>query len=145
MLERSPVPEEVARWLLSQEAEQNESAAAIVAERVHRRLRAGLGVFLGPVGFDSLWARALSIAPPLRAGDGDEQDAAQMLRASNWPTALDGYSASEAHDVVLVAITSFIALLFTFIGAELGRRLIDQIWSEPPSHGSHTSSGEATV
>ena len=66
MVGTPPAPEALARWLLSTEAAGDPSpdARAAAAERVHLRLREGLIVFLGPTGFDSLWARALHLARP---------------------------------------------------------------------------------
>ncbi len=36
----------------------------------------------------------------------------------------------EACDILITPFASFISLLFTFIGEDLGFRLIDQVWPE---------------
>jgi len=59
-----PAPERLARRLLAYEAgaDQTSEELAAAAERTYDRLRARLTVFLGPHGFDSLWARAMLLA-----------------------------------------------------------------------------------
>ncbi len=149
MLDISPTPADLGRWLLSHEAVENESPAALVAaaDHAHARLRASLSVFLGQAGFDSLWARAQSLAQPSIASVGDSvaREAAHRLGALGWSATLNGRSVDETRDVVLAAFTSFITLLFTFIGAELGARLIYQAWLEPSLVAPDTFTGAATL
>jgi hypothetical protein len=113
----------LARWLLTHEAGDDPSpeALAAAAERVHVRLREGLIVFLGQSGFDSLWARAMHIARRV-----SERDAA------------------EAQEIPIAALASFITLLFTFVGAALGVRLIHHVWPELPVGGADMQTGEVT-
>ena len=142
-----PDPEELARWLLSHEAEEQASPAALVAaaERAHIRLRTSLSVFFGQTGFDSLWTRALSVAQPSSAGNAGVREAIQMLRTAEWPAAMNGRSLSETRDILIAAFTSFVALLLTFVGAELGARLIYQAWPEMPSDATDGPTGEAAT
>ncbi len=120
-----PDPDMVAQWLLLHEAEDHPSADALVttAARVHARLRVGLMVFLGPAGFDSLWTRALHVVqPPVPAS----------IRTGAGPVPLlplNDQAAMRDDDAV---VASFIALLFTFVGADLGVRLLHTIWPALP-------------
>ncbi len=114
------------------------------AERVHLRLRERLSVFLGPTGFDSLWSRAMNLAQrtfpaSVRAGEEDGNPLLPGLHVT-----VSGGTGDEIQDLLLAALTSFITLLFTFVGADLGFRLIHQSWPQflPAISGDHT--GAAT-
>src|SRR5688500_17140821 len=63
MVETPSIPQAVAQWIRLQAAgaDAGADALAAAAEAVQCRLRAGLTVFLGPTGFDSLWARAMHL------------------------------------------------------------------------------------
>ncbi len=137
-------PEEVTHWLLRHAVEGDESPAAFVAtaEAVHTRLRSGLSVFVGQSSFDAIWARAMvQVARSAAGGPGED---ALMLRASGWSDALSGRTVDELRSVVATAFTSFIGLLFTFVGAELGFRLLYQVWSELPHAQRAPAPGAAT-
>jgi hypothetical protein len=58
---------------------------------------------------------------------------------------LSGRPADEIHSVVAAAFTSFIGLLFTFVGAELGFRLLYQVWPELPLDPPRTATGDVTA
>jgi hypothetical protein len=75
------------------------------------------------------------------AGGGVGEDALR-LRASGWSDALSGRTPDEIRSVVVTAFTSFIGLLFTFVGAELGSRLLHQVWPELPLDALSTSTGD---
>ena len=145
MLRPPPDPEELARWLLSHDAEEQASSTALVAcaERAHIRLRASLSIFFGQAGFDSLWARALSLAQLSITDDAAAPEVARMLRTAEWTAVINRHTESETRDVVIAAFTSFVALLFKFVGAELGARLIYQAWSELPPDATGRSTGDA--
>ena len=137
-------PEAVARWLLRDAVERDESPAAFVttAEAVHTRLRSGLSVFVGQSSFDAIWARAvLQVARAAAEGAGED---ALMLRAPGWSDALSGRTVDEIRSVVAAAFTSFIGLLFTFVGAELGFRLLYQVWPELPLATPGAPAGDVT-
>ena len=137
-----PEPEALAHRLLHHMVEGDEGSAALVAASVaaHGRLRAGLSVFFGQVGFDALWARAMALVPQsVLAGVGVD---ALMLRSSDRPDVLSGRTQDELRSVVHAAFTSFIGLLFTFVGAELGSRLLHQVWPELPLDAPSTSTGD---
>ncbi len=141
-----PVPNQLAHRLLSHVAGGDESPVAYIAaaESAFTRLRAGLSVFFGQAGFDSLWARAMSVASrSVAEGDGAGEDAL-MLRAPGWSDALSGRNPNETRSIVVAAFTSFIGLLFTFVGAELGSRLLHQVWPELPLDEPSTSTGDVT-
>ncbi len=135
MVGMPPVPEAVARWLLAHEAAGNPSpeAVAAAAERVRGRLREGLSVFLGPTGFDSLWARAIHLA---------QQTSSEAANEGRDPSVARRHDGSEAHDALIAALTSFLTLLFTFVGAVLGVRLIRHVWPDMPWGEAGTPRGD---
>ena len=138
-------PEAVAHWLLRDAVVGDESPAAFVAtaEAVHTRLRGGVSVFVGQSSFDAIWARAmLQVARSAAGGRGED---ALMLRAPGWPDALSGRTLDELRTVVAAAFTSFIGLLFTFVGAELGFRLLYQVWPELPLDSPGAATGDVTA
>ena len=139
-----PVADVLAHQILRHASGADESPAAFLAaaESAHGQLRAGLAVFFGQAGFDALWVRALALASQSPAG-GDAAGAdALMLRAPDWPDALSGRTAHETRSVVVTAFTSFIDLLFTFVGVELGFRLLHQVWPELPLDTPGTRTGD---
>jgi hypothetical protein len=137
-------PEALAHLLLRHTVEGDQSPAAFVAmaESVHGRLRVGLSVFVGQSGFDAIWARAVSQVSRSEAGGAGED--ALVLRAPGWPEALRGRTPEEMRSVIVAAFTSFISLLFTFVGAELGFRLLYQVWPELPMDLPGTPTGDVT-
>jgi hypothetical protein len=138
---RPPTPaisEDLARWLLAYEAgaKPNTEELAAAGERVYHRLREHLAVLLGANGFDALWMRTIHLAQPkFRAEDDTAMAESFTTRASH---AYGLYAAVRGHDWaviqqnLVVAFASFITLLFTFIGEELGFRFIRQIWPDLP-------------
>ncbi len=142
----SVAPEDLTHWLLNSVAPNDETPAAFVAtaEVAHGRLRSGLSVFFGQAGFDSLWARAMSLASRSVAGGGGVGEDALRLRTPGWPSVLNGRNADETRSVVVAAFTSFIGLLFTFVGADLGFRLLHQVWPELPLDTLSMPTGDVT-
>jgi hypothetical protein len=122
----------VAHWLLAHEAGDVPRADvdATAADRVHAQLRTGLVVFLGSTGFESLWARAEHLAPP----------AVPPMRAAVIPP--DARDVDMDHAAVL---TSFITLLFTFVGTALGVRLLRQSWPALPLDAADLNTSDDTV
>ena len=135
-------PDDVTHWLLAAEGDQSPAAFLATAESVHARLRTGLSVFVGQSGFDAIWARAVLQVARSAAGAGED---ALMLRAPGWPDALSGRTVDEIRSVVAAAFTSFIGLLFTFVGAELGFRLLYQVWPELPLDPPGAVTGDVTA
>ncbi len=135
-------PEDVTHWLLAVEGDQSPAAFMATAEAVHTRLRTRLSVFISQSGFDAIWARAVSQAA--RSGAGGAGEDALMLRAPGWSDVLSGRTPDEMRSVVAAAFTSFIGLLFTFVGAELGFRLLYQVWPELPLDPPGTPTGDVT-
>jgi hypothetical protein len=135
-------PEDVTHWLLAAEGDQSPAAFMATAEAVHTRLRTRLSVFIGQSGFDAIWARAVSQAA--RSGAGGAGEDVLMLRAPGWSDVLSGRTPDEMRSVVAAAFTSFIGLLFTFVGAELGFRLLYQVWPELPLDPPGTPTGDVT-
>jgi hypothetical protein len=106
-------------------------ALAAAGERLYLRLRAHLAVLFGATGFDALWARAIHIAlRDLRPVDAPA--AAAPTSAYGLHAAVRGRDAAAVQQTLLAAFTSFISLLFTFIGEELGAHLIHQLWPDLP-------------
>lgn len=140
-----PAPEELANWLLHHASEGGQSPAdfVVVSESAYGRLRAELSIFFGQAGFDALWSRAMAL---LEHSVGTESVGVDTirLRTSGWSDALNGRPQEQQHSAVVAAFTSFISLLFTFVGAEIGSRLLHQAWPEllqaqrAPAAGSST-------
>ena len=142
-----PLSDKLARHLLRSEAGDHpspEELAAVTAE-AYTRLRARLAVFLGQQGFDALWRRAIHLARrEFHAWD----DAAGEEPSPTLPPGLYGAmlggDAAEAHARLIAAFSSFIALLFTFIGEDLGVRLIHQAWLDLPPDAADAHAKGAT-
>lgn len=126
-------PEAVAQWLLAHEAAAAPRAdgGATAAAQVHAQLRTSLVVFLGPTGFDSLWARAQHLAQP---------SVPARLGAAVLPP--DARATDTDHAAV---IASFITLLFTFVGVALGVRLLRQSWPALPLDAADLNTSDDTV
>jgi hypothetical protein len=142
-----PAPAELARWLLAAEAGAHPSPEALAAagERAYLRLRERLAVLLGATGFDALWARAMHMAQPkFRSGDGTAAEESFPPRASGLHTAMRGRDAAVVQHNLVAAFASFITLLFTFIGEELGFRFIRQIWLDLPPDAAESRVDGAT-
>lgn len=129
MLPASPA---IARWLLAHEAGGQPDGAALIAAaaEIHRQLRTSLQLVLGQTGFDSLWSRAMFLAEqslpvPAQPREVDSLALLPGLRARSSTLAHD-----QIESVLLAALSSFIGLLWMFVGAELGMRLIQQIWPD---------------
>lgn len=141
-MSRAVDPEEMARWLLRHAVLGDESPAVLVAaaRSVYSQLRTSLSIFFGQTGFDALWARALSDVLP-SVLEHTAQDA-QVVDASTWLDALGGRNIDEIHAVTTAALTSFISLLFAFVGPEIGYRLLEQAWPALLMHAPGTSTGD---
>jgi len=138
----SPAPEELAHTLLNHVVGNDEILAG--AESAHARLRADMSTFFGQAGFDALWARAVSLASRSGSGGAGVGKDGLRLGAPDWPAVLSGRRPDEVRSVVVATFTSFIDLLFTFVGAELGSRLLHQVWPELPLDEPSTSTGDVT-
>ena len=126
-----PAPAELARRLLTDEAGEHQSPeeVAAAAARAYERLRERLTVFLGQQGFDALWARAMHLAQrQFRSWDETAGAESPDTLPPGLHTAMRGRGSAEARDILIAAFASFIALLFTFIGEEVGFRFIRQLW-----------------
>lgn len=141
-----PAPEELVRRLLTYEAGEYQTSEelAAAAERTYLGLRERLTVFLGPHGFDSLWARAMLLAGQKLHVAGTEGDIAFQTQLPGTRAAVRERKPSEVYDMVIATFASFVALLFTFIGADLGFRLLLQAWPELLLDESNTQTGAAT-
>jgi hypothetical protein len=145
-----PVPEALARRLIANEAGEKTSPEELAAagESVYLRLRERLTILFGAAGFDALWARAMHLAQPrFLTTDGtpaDEAAAPHAPRAYGLYAAVRGRNSVAAQHNLVVAFASFISLLFTFIGAELGFRFMRQIWPDLPPDAAAARAEEAT-
>ena len=86
MFRTPPIPEELARWLLTHEAGPDASPEALVAaaEQLHVRLRQSLIVFLGQTGFDAMWTRAMDRARREVVWPGLETTGAATAPPQDW-------------------------------------------------------------
>jgi hypothetical protein len=146
----APAPDQLARWLLAYEAGAKKSPEELASagERAYLRLRKRLAVLLGATGFDALWARAMHLAKPqFHSGDdttANESLPTQTSRADGLHAAVSGHDSVVIQHNLVIVFTSFITLLFRFIGEELGLRFIRQIWSEFPLDAAASHAEEAT-
>ncbi|MBC8163925.1 MAG: hypothetical protein H7Z42_22175 [Roseiflexaceae bacterium] len=125
----NPKPEELARWLLTSAggAPHDLEELSMVAVDTYEQLRAHLATFLGFQGFDALWDRTLHLVR--RTFPWEHHDVIPATpSAHQLDLMLRGRDAAEAQAIVLAIFTQFLALLFTFIGAGLGLRLLQQHW-----------------
>jgi hypothetical protein len=144
-------PEAVARRLLAYEAGVKTSSEELAAagEHAYLLLRERLALVLGTAGFDALWARAMHLAQPkFRSMDDTaaqkESFPTQASRAYGLHAAVHGRNSDAVQHNLVAAFASFIALLFTFIGEELGLRFIRQIWPDLPPDAAASRAEEAT-
>jgi hypothetical protein len=144
-------PEALARGLLAYEASRKTSPEEFAAagEHAYLRLRERLALVLGTAGFDALWARAMRLAQlKFRSMDDtaaqEESLPTQASRAYGLHAAVHGRNSDAAQHNLVAAFASFIALLFTFIGEELGLRFIRQIWPDLPPDAAASRIEEAT-
>jgi len=125
--------QDLALGLLRREAAPNREAAglALALERTCARLRGRLVPLIGRIGFAALFRRALHLAqaesPELAALTVDEAGEPSIAGARAFAAAhTDDPDLVEAALATLLA--HFIALLDTFIGAALARRVIGEAW-----------------
>jgi hypothetical protein len=145
-----PTPEALARRLLAYEAGAKNSPEELAAagERAYLRLRERLAVLLGATGFDALWARAMHLAQrKFHSGNDTAAEESFPTRASHaygLHAAVRGRDSAVVQDNLVVAFASFIRLLFTFIGEELGLHFIRQIWPDLPPDAAESCAEGAT-
>jgi len=123
----SPVIYIMARRLIAFEESQskpsNPNAAALVCDK----LRFDLAKLAGSAGFASLLSRALAMAkaqePALKGVE---------VRADGTLEGLDTLSRNGDNGGILL-VAQFLALLVTFIGETLTRRVVHDIWPQIPA------------
>jgi hypothetical protein len=140
-------PAALARWLLADEIGEQPGLDAIAAagERAYLRMRERLAVLLGTTGFDALWARAIHVAQ--REFDTVGNTAAAEVFSTHtgqFQVAVRGHDAATVQHTLVVVFASFITLLFTFIGEELGLRFLRQIWPNLPLEMAESQAKGAT-
>lgn len=140
-----PNPEQLARQLLTLVTAEPPTFDGwlTAAEHMHDRLRGGLMVFLGQRGFDSLWERAMYLAQRTPAW-GTSEEQAPAAQPPALATVVQGQDATEAYTSLVGVFASFFTLLWTFVGTELGFRLVHQIWPELPLDHADTHTGDTT-
>ncbi len=131
MGEVSPAARVLAQQLLAFEAEGQPRAEELAraAEQACRRLRRYFVNVIGPAGFASLFTRALRLAQdefPMLERIAFAADADICLHGAHEFAAAHGSVA--AGDALAAILAHFISLLVTFIGEDLGLRLIREIW-----------------
>ena len=142
-----PPPEALARWLLAAEAGEpaNSEALAAAGEHIYLRLRVRLAVLLGSTGFDALWARAMHLAQPAFCAEDDTAVAESLsVRTSGLHAIVYRRDSALGERNLVLAFASFITLLYTFIGAELGFRFIRQLWPDLPPDAAESQADRAT-
>lgn len=125
----------MARHLLKVETASGQDAVLRVADK----LRVHLGSLVGVVGFRTLLHRALALSR------GDFASLGNLTVSENGALGgFEGFSAQltdkQIEDSSEALIGHLIALLETFIGDALTRRLLDDVW---PDAGSKTAAQKA--
>ncbi len=139
----SPSPEDEARRLLWDAAseEAGPEALAAAAERLFVQLRAHFSVLIGPTGFDTLWARAMVLGRRQLQAAGVDGETLLHSPPDRWRDAAKGSPRDEAEAALVAGFASFVALLSTFIGEDLGSRLISQARLESPRREADPAKG----
>lgn len=110
-------------------AQKSPEDVAAAGERAYLQLRIYLAPLVGHTGFDALWARAMCLAQSkFSAGDGSIAEQTVPLSASGLLAIVHGREVAVVEHNLVIAFASFNRLLFSFIGEELGRSFIQQIW-----------------
>jgi hypothetical protein len=111
----------------------------------YTRLHAHLAVFLGEQGFDALWRRAIHLArQEFPAWDDTADEESSPTLPPGLVCGLGSGDVLEVRARLIAAFASFIALLFTFIGEDLGVRLIYQAWQDLPPEAADAHAEGAT-
>lgn len=117
---------------------------AAAADRIYGRLRAGLAVFFGPTGFDALWGRAMFLAHGAPLPGVHDAAAPTMTLPPGVPTVVGEGDTVAARETMVASFANFISLLFTFVGAPLGRSLLGQLWPAMLVRAPDPHTGEIT-
>lgn len=124
----TPAHQELARWLLAQEMDDRPNARTPLeaAERVARKLSAGMTLLVSSDGYRALLGRALYLA---RA----EYAVLDGIRVGTSDIYLEGLrETGGAYDALVAFLAHVIALLARFIGDDLTANLIRQRWPDAP-------------
>jgi hypothetical protein len=123
-----PAHQELARWLLAQELDDRPNARTPLeaAERVTRKLSAGMTLLVSSDGYRALLGRALYLARV-------EYAVLDGVRVGTSDVYLEGLrETSGAYDALVAYLAHVIALLAKFIGDDLTGKLIRQPWPDAP-------------
>jgi hypothetical protein len=116
----NPTSREIARQLLAYESDEPGTAVNVPAGvQVCNKLRQPLSTLMGRAAFQALLGRALTLA---KRESGNLQDVKVKDDGS-----LEGLNGG-ADGAGLVIVASLVALLMTFIGQPLTRRLLHDVW-----------------
>ena len=110
---------------------------ALAASRICEKLRIPLSTLAGPVGFQALLARALTVARMETRTLSTVQ-----VKGDGRVIGLEQVPSGEATQAANALVSHLINLLVTFIGEFLTLRLLRGIWSELPGNqlgGSQTT------
>jgi hypothetical protein len=111
------------RLLAEEAAESSAGSGGPAAFRVCERLRRSLSMLAGAAGFQSLLARALTLARKESSG----LDAVQVCPDGSLVDCKVALNTGDAEAEVLL-VANLLALLFTFIGEALTMRLVYDAW-----------------
>lgn len=130
MPETPPTPEDVARWLLATEEGPTSTPDLLAdsARRLYLELRAGLAVFVGPTGFDSLWARAMHAAHGAQPPDARGGAVPTVTLPPGVPAIVLVHDAVAAREVLIRTFASVFGLLFRLLGPALALHLLREVW-----------------
>jgi hypothetical protein len=126
---------DVARWLLAHElgAARDPGALAAAAERVCRKLSGPLARLITLVGYQALMARALHLAKGsfpfltgVQTGSGPDECLPPLTER------IQGIDSTEVYNGLAAVFAHVIGLLTTFLGDDLTRHLLADIWPDIP-------------
>jgi hypothetical protein len=127
----APDVEEFARRLLAYEAASATTSdqSRLVGFQGCEKLRPALGKVIGLVGFRTLLSRALVIASRTtsRLRSLQVKDDGSLSGLEEYRAKLESHTVAEDEVILL---SQLLALLITFIGAEVTLRLLRDIWPE---------------
>lgn len=125
--------QDLARWLLDTEAVMGKSSDEnfCAVYELCEKLRSLISELAGVAGYKSVLSRALALAkaevPGLKAFNVGQDGRLEILVKEG-----SGKQSGKISDGDLILVAKFLELLDTFIGENLTRKLIHDVWPEAP-------------
>ena len=135
MLEADAVPQVLARWLLKTEISDavDPELLSDAVERVCQKLSRRLAAIITVTGYRALIGRALHVSRvDFPALDGVRAATSNDMCFEGLTQHLRDTGLAEMQEALTAVIATIIMLLDTFIGEDLVRRLLRDIWPDMP-------------